>query len=368
MALVSQPSFADKNTRVRQWVFTLNNYEDPEDVDRLLTRFGESDVRFAIFGCEVGESGTPHLQGYVSFMNAKRLSECKKVIGDRAALFAAKGNEKQNIKYCSKGQQSKEEWEKLGALGPNYGKDAVVHEVGRRSESGGSKKSCKYAAFQETVKRLHDAGEEVSEKRMRQEHPEMTARFANWCRDVVMDNVPDKTVPIHKLRRWQKKLVDDLKEEPNARTVIFIVDLQGNAGKSYLAEYCESVDETNRTVIQSPDKIADMSYELIVNPRVVFLDCERSCSDMIEYLYKYIERLKNGRVFSPKYHSRVKRFNPPHVVVLMNQKPNMEKLSEDRYDVRVLTPYDKTVDDDESHERLPLGHLFSPPCLRPKDF
>lgn len=54
-----------------------------------------------IVGKEVGESGTPHLQGYAMFANPVRFSHLKSS-WPRAHLERAKGNAKQNYVYCSK--------------------------------------------------------------------------------------------------------------------------------------------------------------------------------------------------------------------------------------------------------------------------
>jgi len=52
--------------------------------------------------------------------------------------------------------------------------------------------------------------------------------------------------------------------------------------------------------------------------------------------YDFLEELKNGYVFSPKYESKNKSFPTPHVVVLMNEIPDKSKLSEDRYNIKSL--------------------------------
>ena len=44
----------------RRICFTKNNYEE-SDIDALLA---EERFSYVIFGLEVGEQGTPHLQGY----------------------------------------------------------------------------------------------------------------------------------------------------------------------------------------------------------------------------------------------------------------------------------------------------------------
>lgn len=72
-----------KMSRSCTWVFTLNNYED-SDIERLTHL--DADKYFCIFGEEVGEQGTPHLQGYIRCENRLRRSNVEKVLGGRAWL------------------------------------------------------------------------------------------------------------------------------------------------------------------------------------------------------------------------------------------------------------------------------------------
>lgn len=87
-----------KNARSRAWCFTLNNYTDEE-----LARVRGVDCKYLIIGFEEGDEGTPHLQGYVYFDNAKSFAAAKKAVSSRAHLEEAKGNPQQNYEYCSKG-------------------------------------------------------------------------------------------------------------------------------------------------------------------------------------------------------------------------------------------------------------------------
>ena len=80
----------------RNYVFTINNYTeaDQDAVDKLA-------CRYLIVGEEVGESGTPHLQGAVCFKNARSMKSVSKDL-PRAHLEVMRGNWKENIAYCSK--------------------------------------------------------------------------------------------------------------------------------------------------------------------------------------------------------------------------------------------------------------------------
>lgn len=83
--------------RSRRWCFTLNNYT-PEEYDAAV-KF--DNVRYLIVGEEVGENGTPHLQGYVGFRSPMRLRSVRTFL-PRAHFEIARGTEKQNYTYCSK--------------------------------------------------------------------------------------------------------------------------------------------------------------------------------------------------------------------------------------------------------------------------
>ena len=83
--------------RIRRWCFTINNYT-ADHIEQINTL---KSIKFLIAGKEVGEEkGTPHLQGYVEFKEAKTLSQARKNIPGH--LTPADGDKADNIKYCSK--------------------------------------------------------------------------------------------------------------------------------------------------------------------------------------------------------------------------------------------------------------------------
>lgn len=85
------------SVRSNGYCFTLNNYTDEETQSIV-----DIKCNYIIFGREVGESGTPHLQGYVQFgAPGKTLSAMKKLI-PRAHFEVTKGSIDQNVAYCSK--------------------------------------------------------------------------------------------------------------------------------------------------------------------------------------------------------------------------------------------------------------------------
>jgi len=83
--------------RSRAWCFTLNNYEDAD-----CGRIAALACRYVIIGKEVAPgTGTPHLQGYIYFENARSLGGVRRLLPG-CHLSVARGTPDQNRVYCSK--------------------------------------------------------------------------------------------------------------------------------------------------------------------------------------------------------------------------------------------------------------------------
>ena len=80
----------------KRWCFTLNNYSEMEYSS--IVYIFDTKSNFYIIGDEVGESGTPHLQGYVEFSTKCRPASINK----RIHWEKAKANRDANVAYCSK--------------------------------------------------------------------------------------------------------------------------------------------------------------------------------------------------------------------------------------------------------------------------
>ena len=294
--------------RAKNWCFTLNNYT-PADVDRLAT---ENDaVCYLIFGREVGASGTPHLQGVVCFQSRKRLSQVKEYIG--AAHCSVTRHLSQSIDYCKK--------------------DGDFTEIGQRPEESSNDPRKKGNSALEEFKQTVKEGI-IDMVTLRELHSDVCASYPKFVAQYVTDNRPKPEVRSFPLRPWQQTLYAKLVLPPDPREIIFIVDKTGNQGKSWFARYYMQMHSNAQIVI--PGRKADMAYTIREEARVLFFDCPRSKQG--EFIqYDFLEELKNGLFFSSKYESKTKVMKCPHVVVLMNERPDETKLSRDRYSITVLT-------------------------------
>jgi hypothetical protein len=189
------------------YCFTINNYDD-ELVDHLKGLTKEKDgVTCLIFGREIAPStGTPHLQGFVRFAVKKRPSTARKILKGGHFLVAF-GTYEDNLAYCTK--QDKEPY--------IYG--SVKSVQGERNNI----KSCLSAI----------KGGCLDEDDLTNRFPTVAAHCRGFLLRQIARHKPKPEVAQHVLRDWQVDLKKMLDAEPCPRTIIFIVDEVGNAGKSW---------------------------------------------------------------------------------------------------------------------------------------
>lgn len=300
--------------RARHWAFTLNNYTTA-DLDRLSNNI--QGVDYLLFGKEIASTGTPHLQGHISFSTRKRLTQVKDVVG-RAHVSIVR-DLASNIEYCKKEGDFIE-----------FGTSPVRDTEGTTVPTTQPRQSreAELEAFKTSVK-----NGVTDMKELRELHSVVCAFHGKFVEQYVEDHAPRHEVTPHPLREWQQELYSKLILPPDPREITFIIDADGNQGKTWFARYYCDLHSNAQIII--PGKKADMAYVVRSNVKVFFFDCPRSKQG--EFIqYDFLEELKNGLIISPKYESRMKKMATPHVVVMMNEHPDMTKLSMDRYSVKVL--------------------------------
>lgn len=87
------------NIRSRDYCFTLNNYtvNEVKSINDLVSK-----CAYLVYGKEVGESGTPHLQGYIYFENQISFASIKKKLPSRCHIEKTIGTPQQASEYCKK--------------------------------------------------------------------------------------------------------------------------------------------------------------------------------------------------------------------------------------------------------------------------
>lgn len=134
------------------------------------------------------------------------------------------------------------------------------------------------------------------------------------------------------LRQWQTKCLDKINIQ-NSREILWVYDRKGGKGKSVLTNYL--IDNCNAFFCNSGG-VKDISYAYNYEQIVVFdlPRCNINNDDDKDWTpYRIMEMFKDGRLFSPKYESHMKRFPFCKIVCFANYMPDESKLSEDRWDI-----------------------------------
>lgn len=138
-------------------------------------------------------------------------------------------------------------------------------------------------------------------------------------------------------RKWQKVICQKLWTQ-NDRQILWVCGSKGAEGKSWLTDYL--LDQHDAIMFNS-GKVSDMA-KAFEGEKIVIFDLPKS-SDPDFTPYRAMEMFKDGRIFSPKYDSGMKRFKKCKVIVFSNELPNKKKLIADRWDIFDLAKKSKKV-------------------------
>jgi hypothetical protein len=298
-------------SRAKSWCYTLNNPLTAEKALIANLWFDpDNKIVYHIFGNEVGESGTPHLQGFIVFSEEKRLSQVKHFF-PRAHLEKRRGTFQEASDYCKK----QGDFEEYGTL-PHASQ-------GKRTD------------WERLREHVQESGSRPSERSLRVLFPALMARYERGVWAYIDSLLPEVQLTDSTPRiGWQSELVNRLDGPADDRTIEFIVDPIGDHGKTWMCQYLlQSRDDVQLLRIGKRD---DLSYAIDPNKRIFLFDVPRS---QMEYLqYSVLESLKDRLIFSPKYNSCMKIVRQKcHVVVFCNEYPNPNALSADRVSVTQLT-------------------------------
>lgn len=139
---------------------------------------------------------------------------------------------------------------------------------------------------------------------------------------------------IKDLEPWQQEIIAIIDGPYNPRIINWIVDEEGGKGKSDLVRYLLFHRPKDICFFTGGSK-EDIGYQVMNfkgDPTACIFDIPRDREGKISYAA--LEMLKNGLVQSGKYEGGYRMFRrKPHVIVMANWRPNMSKMSEDRWNI-----------------------------------
>jgi len=185
-----------------------------------------------------------------------------------------------------------------------------------------------------------------------------TGRLVTWG----LPELPKPLKLITELRPWQKWVETIALSEPDGRTIHWLYDTKGGLGKSKFTKYMAA---THNTLVIQGGGIKDI-INLIFKTNMdkvnaLMIDVPRINNNKVSY--GSIECILNGMITNTKFETGVKMFNPPHVFVFCNFKPNTEALSEDRwkiYNLENFHPITGVYTEPPSKEEYRQSHTVTP--------
>lgn len=277
--------------------------------------FDESTMRYLCWGDEIcPTTGRPHKQGYVQLKKKVSAHYMHTKYFPHNWFKGCRGSDIDNTKYCSKENNN---WTEFGERIAMRGR-TDLHDI---------------------VKMLQD-GAVLKDLMVDPSCCEIVARHMQYFNTIANNiatgiGVARKKSELQEavLRPWQLTIRDLVTVDPDPRHVYWVYDTNGNQGKSFLTDYLIAFHDA---VVFTHGKVCDISHTYNYEPVVIF-DLARSQEEKLDGVYMAIECFKNGRIFSPKYHSHTKVFRVPHVIIFANFAPDKTKLSEDRWKVHNVT-------------------------------
>lgn len=299
------------NATSTRWVFTLNNYTELEEHD--ISHWIDENAVYGVFGREVGESGTPHLQGFVILGSAQRLSYLRRNLNARAHYERARGTSAQARDYCRKDGDFSE----FGTFPERQGKRTDLDELIQWSDE--------FTA---------EHGRPPASPDIAKHKPNAYVKYPRF-KSLAAHRAPARRLEFGEPREgWQQELLGKLKEEADDRKIIFVVDPEGNKGKSWFCRYMLS-EMHEQTQVLGIGRVIDLAHMLDETKSIFLFNLGRN---QMQYLqYQFLEMLKDKMIPSGKYHGVTKFLTKnPHVVVFGNEQPDYNALSGDRYTTMLL--------------------------------
>lgn len=338
-----------KGVKSDKYVFTWNNYPDDAQ-DQLKAMFEKKGGLWLINSEEIAPTtGTPHLQGFVSFRSKIHWTALDKCIRGISFKPAASKNIKDQWDYIMKNQEKD-------------GDDFVFYEYGTRPQMGLSTKQLRQR--QNNADKNKEMWENVREAAKEGRFEDIPAQiFISHMKNIkqIYTEHKNKLSPMENviLKPWQAQLEEIAMQEPDDRTIHWYWSKKGKDGKSFMATYFL---RNHGATVLSNGKCADIAY-LLDSPKIVIFDISRERSEQQNFEqvnFGVMEDIKNGRIFSPKYESTIKCFDSPHLIVFANAPCPYGKFSEDR--IKEVNIPDRVNElEEEELRRVP------PPVLRRTD-
>lgn len=265
-----------------------------------------------------------HLQFYCQFKDKLRLSSIKKIdaFWAQAHLEQAKGDADSNIAYCTKPDT---------ALAGSQFRHGVPQRNGVANSWDQGLEALQDGATLEQIRTLYVKFYIRSLSTIKSY---IYARDASAVRSSWV--LPEQPYP------WQADILHILEVPtvpvlvaPHDRRVNWVYDYRGGKGKSVLVQMIlRKYSDTAVLCISSSYK--RVVEAMVATQHVVMMDLPRAYP-MDKFQYDSLELIKNGAGARLMYNPETKYWRTPHLIVFSNARPDLSKLTIDRWNVLDLS-------------------------------
>ena len=325
--------------RTKNVCFTANNYTaeglrtlSAVQAGELITR--ETRITYLAFQRETGESGTPHLQGYLQL---ERAISIEKVTNWLLAKLQTAVHTEKTMGSSESANGYVTDPEKR-----DPGTDPII--IGQMADHPAARGQGERSDLDD-VKAAIEAG--MALHRLKEEFFTSFARYGSfltqykidWEQRSVQNALKDSTASAQ-LRSWQEDCLAIVTTPPSDRKVNWFWESVGNVGKSFMARYLAL--HHNALILGAMKKL-DLLHAItktISGKTVVVFDLTRSTEEgAVKVVYEVIEQLLNKVIFSGKYDSQTVWIQDLHIIVFANFEPDRTAMSLDRWSVHhIATP------------------------------
>lgn len=324
----------DSTSLYTKTYMTINNPTN-EDI-QLMKDFIKADkVEVFVYQHEIGVAkSVPHIQAFFYSSVGYRLQELKYHLGKRAHFKHMNGSMKNGVKYCSKPKTRDLRLSPEPLYWPNkdfVDKFCIEHDSHKLTklelalkdtmDNKINKGSHQYIQY---YKNIHAIANEIKTD-------ERAKKFKSYFESEVI------------LKPWQLELLEYIKHQ-NQRHILWIVDVDGNKGKTFMARYLTHMQDFYYVIGKTSAEHYARDFIRSGKKHFVFditrAELSPDQKTVTSISYKSMEHLKNGIIATWKNDGFTAEIADPNeevkIVVMANGLPELTKFSKDRYDIKLL--------------------------------
>lgn len=245
----------------------------------------------------------PHIQGFIEFEKPVYWTALKALFGNDVHVEPTRGTREQARNYCMKDN--------------DYYEVGTIVTQGQRTDLTKLMKQVQAGKFIADI--IEDdpvlAKDNIRFLQYYKQAYEERKEYLDYQKE--LEDFKDI-----RLYDYQENWRQHLENQTN-RTITWVWDNIGEIGKSTFANRLEYENPQNVFVFEN-GKNKDIAYSY-KGQRYVILDLKRSLESHVNY--NIIESFKDGRMFCPKWKSRLKRFKWAKLIIFANFPPDRSTLS-----------------------------------------